>query len=149
MGFAMKVARGVSIFLLVFLSMGSFVGSVPMIIDPAGNQFGFMPVSLLRYSPFRSFLIPGLLLLTANGLLPLYVLRQLQKRRPWFGLWVALQGCVLFGFEVTECLMLRMLIWPHYLYMSIAIALIVCGVFLQQIANRRGPVTADTRPETQ
>lgn len=144
----MKFVRGSSIFLLVFLSLGAFVGSIPMLIDPTGVQFGFMPLTLLRYTPFHTFLVPGLLLLIAIGLLPIYVLVQFRSRNPRRGHWVTLQGCVLLGFMISECLLLRMLIWPHYLYAAIAVLLIAFGLILRRFENQRISITADTRPET-
>ena len=79
--------------------------------------------------------IPGIILLGANGLLPLWVLWLVIRRNPRCGLWTAFQGCVLLGWLVVECWMLRMVIWPHYLYGALAVALIVCG-----LALRREPV---------
>jgi hypothetical protein len=53
-----------------------------------------MPQSLLRFSPFHSDLIPGIILLAANGLLSLWVLWLTVHRHADYGWWVAAQGCV-------------------------------------------------------
>ena len=144
-GEAMKFVRGASILLLFFLSLGALAGAVPMLIDPTGTRFGFMPLSLLRYTPFHSFLVPGVLLLCAIGLLPIYVLKQLRSRNPRHGLWVTLQGCVLLGFMISECLLLRMVIWLHYFYAAIGLVLIACGLILHR---ETATSTAGTQPET-
>jgi hypothetical protein len=89
-----------------------------------------MPLSLLARSPFHSWLIPGMILFSANGLLALCVLWQTLRRRPRYGLWSALQGFVLLGWLVVECVYLRMVIWPHYFFGSLALVLILSGFAL-------------------
>jgi hypothetical protein len=128
----MRFVRPVAIFLLAFLALGAFVGAVPMIVRPYSNQWGVMPLSLLQYSPFHSYLIPGILLLVSNGLLPLWVLWLLLRRKPLYGLWVVFQGCVLLGFLTAECWLLQVVSWPHYLYASVALALMVCGLAMRR-----------------
>jgi hypothetical protein len=96
-----------------------------------------MPLSLLQYSPFHSYLIPGILLLVSNGLLPLWVLWLLLRRKPLYGLWVVFQGCVLLGYLTTECWMLRVVSWPHYFYASVALALMVCGLAMRRDSASR------------
>ncbi len=122
--------------LLAFLSLGEFVGSLPMILDPSGKTM-HLPSSFLQYSPFHSFLIPGLILFAANGILALAVLWMVWKRVPYYGLWTALQGCVLMGWLVVECWMLRAVAWPHYFYGAVAVGLIVAGLAVRHDLNPR------------
>jgi hypothetical protein len=93
-----------------------------------------MPQSLLRHSPFRSYLIPRIILLLANGLLSLWVLWLTLRRHSGYGWWVAIQGCALLGWLVVEVAMLRLAVWPHYLYGAVALALVVTGLVLAQAA---------------
>ena len=55
---------------------------------------------------------------------------------PRYGLWIALQGCVLLGWLVVECLMIRVVDWPHCLYAVIALGLIASGLLLWRDENR-------------
>lgn len=96
-----------------------------------------MPQSLLQYSPFHSFLIPGVLLLMANGLLAVWVLWQAARQRCNYGWWTAFQGCVLLVWIVVECVMLRLVIWAHCLYGAVAMGLILAGVALRREPYRR------------
>ena len=130
----MKLVRITAIGTLAFLGLSSLVGAIPMILDPTGKMLR-MPLSLLRYSPFDSFLIPGIILLVANGLLALGVLWLALRRRPRYGLWTAFQGCVLLGWLAVECWMIRVVVWPHYFYGAVALVLIATG-----LALRREPV---------
>jgi hypothetical protein len=127
----MKFARTSAIVLLVFLGLSGIAGGAPMIVSSIWKTRAFMPLNLLQHSPFHSYLIPGIILLVANGLLALWIVRLVIQRRPGYGLWTALQGCVLMGWLVVECIMLRLVIWPHYLYGAVALLLIVLG-FVQR-----------------
>jgi hypothetical protein len=82
----MKCVRFVGIALLIYLSAGAMLGGVTLIVDAYGNPFGFMPQSMLRFSPFHSYLIPGLILLVSNGLLGAWALWLLVMRKPLYGL---------------------------------------------------------------
>jgi hypothetical protein len=125
----MKLVRAIALTALGFLSVTSVVGAIPMIVNPHGKPWQ-MPQSFLVHSPFNSFLIPGIILLLANGVLSLFVLVETVRRRNGYGWWVALQGCVLCGWIGVEVAILRMAIWPHYFYGAIGLALIVAGCAL-------------------
>jgi hypothetical protein len=132
---AMKFVRWAAIVLLGFLSISAIFGSIPMIADPHGAPTG-MPQSLLQYSPFPSFLVPGLTLLIANGLLALWVMWLALAQIHRFGQWTVLQGFVLLAWLVIECILLRMVIWPHYLYGAVAVGLIAAGALLWRGESR-------------
>lgn len=125
----MKALRWVAIVLLAFLGLSSMVGGIPLILDPQGKLLG-MPLSLLRYSPFDTFLIPGIVLLVANGLLAMAILVAVLLRRPGYGLLTVLQGCILLGWLVIECILIRAVAWPHCFYGVIALGLVVSGMVL-------------------
>jgi len=130
-----KAARSVAITALVFVSLSGIVGAIPLLIHPTGEPWG-MPQSLLRYSPFRSYLIPGTILLVAVGLLSLWALWLTMRDHPGYGWWVALEGCVLLGWLITEMVMLRVAMWAHYMYGAVALALIFAGIALVLKAGR-------------
>jgi hypothetical protein len=135
----MKTVRWMAIVLLVFLSVSSFYGSIPMIADPHGSPLG-MPQALLQHSPFPSFLVPGLVLFIANGVLALWTLWLVLAQVPRSPRWTVLQGCMLLGWLVVECIMLRMVIWPHYLYAAVALGLIAAGSVLWRAEERPAPM---------
>lgn len=126
----MRMARICSICLLAFLGMSSIAGAVPMIASSLGMMAGYLPLSMLKNSPFHSYLIPGIILLTANGLLALLVLWLVVKRKSAYGLWTSFQGCVLLGWIVVQCWMLGLVNWLHFVYGGIAVALILLGLLL-------------------
>jgi len=127
----MRAVRIVAIVALVFLALSGIVGAIPLIVHPMGEPWA-MPQSLLRYSPFHSYLIPGIILLVAIGLLSVWVLWLTVRRHLGYGWWVAAQGCVLLGWLIVEIAMLRLVVWPHYLYGAVALVLVVAGIALAQ-----------------
>jgi len=133
---AMKSVRKIAIALLGFLSLSAIVGAVPLILYPSGHPWGYISLDMLQYSPFHSFLIPGIILLLANGVMSLLALYLTVRRRSGYGWWVAFQGCVLAGWIVVEVIMLRLMMWAHELYLAIGLALIVSGIAFTR--DRRG-----------
>ncbi|HEY3706508.1 MAG TPA: hypothetical protein VGL22_15710 [Terracidiphilus sp.] len=131
----MKTARWTGIALLFFLAVSAIIGAIPMLADPHGTPWS-MPQSLLQFSPFPSYFIPGIVLLAANGLLASWILWLALDEIPGYGLWIVLQGGVLLAWLVVECLMIRLVVWPHYLYRAVALGLIATGALLWLNENR-------------
>jgi hypothetical protein len=136
----MKKARIFAIVTLIFTGLSGVIGAIPLIINPGGEPWSF-PQSLLQYSPFRFYLIPGIILLVANGLLSVWALWLTVRRRPGFGWWVLVQGIVSLGWLIVEVAMLRLVVWPHYLYGAVAMVLVVSGIAIVSTNARQGVVT--------
>ncbi len=131
----MRGTRVVAIVALWFLAISAIVGAVPMLIDPHGEPWQ-MQQRLLEHSPFHSFLAPGLLLLVLNGLASVSMLFLALRRAPRYGLWIAAQGCILLGWLIAECILIRLVIWPHYLYGAVSLVLIASGLALNRASGR-------------
>ena len=71
--------KNLLIILLGFLSTGAFYGGIGLLIHPDGSLLK-MPVEVLANSPFRSFFIPGIILLTTFGIFPVFVIYGLIKK---------------------------------------------------------------------
>jgi len=127
----MAFVRVLAVIALLFLSATALYGGAVLILDAHANPWGVMPLSLLEHSPFHSWLIPGIVLLTANGLLGLWVLWLVLAHWRHDGLWAILQGCVLLGWLTVECIVLRTVIWPHYMYGAVGLVLILSGAALR------------------
>ena len=127
----MKFARTIAIVALLFLGVSSCVGGVPLILDPSGGILK-MPLSLLDHSPFRTYLIPGLILLLGNGALSLAIVVPVLRKVKSSGNWVAFQGAVLFGWITVEVIMIRTIAWPQFVYWGVALVLLACGWVLRR-----------------
>lgn len=134
----MPFTRFVAIIALGFLGFSAVFGAVPMIVDPGGGLM-HLPLNLLQHSPFHSFRIPGIVLLACCGLMAFWVMWQAILARPRHGLWIAWQGLVLLGWLVVQCIMLRLVVWPHYLYGALALVLIASGLTLHRGGSDPSP----------
>jgi len=127
----MKLIRAIAIATLSFLGITSLIGAVPLILEPSGRLLS-MPLSLLEHSPFQSFLIPGIILLTANCMLSFWGLALMLRKTRRYERWIALQGCVLAGWITVQIAMIRTVIWAHYVYLGVAAVLILCAWLLRK-----------------
>lgn len=75
----LKFTGNLLVFLLGFLSIGAIYGGLALIIRPNGSFFE-IPVDILHNSPFKNFLIPGIILLVSFGIIPIYILYAIFKR---------------------------------------------------------------------
>lgn len=71
--------RNLLIILLGYLSIGAFYGGIAFIVRPDGSLFQ-MPVEMLANSPFKGFLVPGIILLLTFGIFPAFVIYGLIKK---------------------------------------------------------------------
>jgi hypothetical protein len=124
-------ARTASLVLLFFLGISALGGAAPMILDP-GSRDSVYPLELLGQTPFKSFLIPGLILAVFNGILSLVFAILILNKHPlesWF-LWF--QGAVLLGWLTTELFMDVIWLPLTLTYYVVAVLLVVCGILLHK-----------------
>lgn len=125
----MRAARKVAIATLIFVALSGLVGGIPLTIH-ANDEPWWMPQGLLPYSPFHSFLIPGIIPFSAIGLLSCWVLWLTLQRQPGYGWWVALEGCVLLGWLTVGSSDAQNRDVAQVFYAVIARVLIVSGMLL-------------------
>ncbi|MFS8082314.1 MAG: hypothetical protein ACMG51_02590 [Ginsengibacter sp.] len=75
-----KATRNLLIAFLAFLGLGAIGGGGVFIISPSGKLMG-MPLSMLNNSPFNNFLIPGIILFSFLGLVPILLIIALIKKQ--------------------------------------------------------------------
>lgn len=97
------VLRWSLVVLEVFLAAGAFYGGTQLVRDPSGGLLQ-MPASqfLTEASLFRDWLVPGVVLLLANGVFPLVVVAAELRRARWAGLGHVAVGCVLTGWMLVQ-----------------------------------------------
>jgi preprotein translocase subunit SecG len=127
----LKIVRAIAIVALAFLAVTAVMGAVLLLRDPSGQPMD-IPQGVLQYSPFHSFLIPGIILLVSQGLLSVAVLAIAVLCKRGFGWWIGFQGCVLFCWITIEVILLRTVVWLHYVYWGLALILIACGWMLHR-----------------
>jgi hypothetical protein len=114
--------------LLVFNASGALYGGISMVLFPDGSMLG-MNISQLQYTPFTSYLIPGIVLLLANGMLSILALAALFTSHKKYGRLVLFQGIILTGWIIIQITMLQVFHPLHLVLGITGIALILLGIF--------------------
>ncbi len=118
----------------VFVAIGALPAGYAMMAEPDGHGLG-MTTSLLADSPFHSFLIPGILLFTVNGIFNIVaaVFSFLRKYYAWF-LGVALGIAMLIWISVqVYSIGLNSVLQP--VYFGIGILEIVLSLMLRKAGS--------------
>ena len=136
--------RNALLFVLVFLGLGAVFGGGVLIISPSGELIG-MPLSMLDYSPFNNFLIPGIILFTILGVVPIGVTLALIKKPEYKfaehfnffkDMYWAWTYCVYIAFALIIWIQIEMTFinavhWSHTLYMFWALVIIFLALLPQ------------------
>jgi hypothetical protein len=142
-----KITRIILLILLGFLGLGAIGGGGAMIISPTGEQLR-MPLSMLEKSPFNSFFIPGIVLFSVLGLIPLLLTIALLKKPEsklaeqinlfkdmhWSWTYSIYIAFTLIIWLQIQMVFLQSVHWLHTFYMFYAIAIIIIAL-LPQVRN--------------
>jgi hypothetical protein len=116
----------ITIVLLLLNGVGALYGSFHFIIHPDGSSL-HMPLSNLEHAPFKDYLIPGIVLFFANGVLSFAVLCAILVRAHSYPVLLIIQGVILFGWIVIQSIMLRTVALLHVVYGSIGLCFMALG----------------------
>lgn len=128
MSFA-RIIRISAILLMILTGINAVIAGLLFMISPSGEMMG-MTVEYLKYSPFKSFFLPGLILLTVNGLLNFYSAYLCWRKLPKHAFFVTMQGILLTGWIGIQVIMVRDFNALHMIMGSIGIVLIISGIIL-------------------
>ncbi|HET7819802.1 MAG TPA: hypothetical protein VFL70_10885 [Bacteroidia bacterium] len=92
--------------ILLFNGIGAIYGGWLLIINPDGTSLQ-LPLDLLTHSPFNDYLIPGIILFTANGLFSFFVLLGLIFKFRNYAYLLIAQGVILLGWIIIQILLVR------------------------------------------
>lgn len=112
--------------LLLLNGTGALYGGWNLIIYPDGSSLG-LPVAYLENSPFDSYLIPGLILISVNGLFSFLTLGFLafnHAKTLWF---IFAQGILLLGWILVQVIIIQVFHPFQLIFGLIGIILTVLG----------------------
>lgn len=133
---AQKAWSLVAVLLLLTNGAGAVYGGTLLILDPSGARMG-LPLNLLAHSPFADYLIPGIVLLTFNGVSSVVIAVAAAMRVSWFPLLTILQGVVLNGWLMVQINMIQYVYFLHYVMGTVAVALIAVGWMCRKGVDRK------------
>lgn len=121
--------QSLAIALLLFNGLTACFGGWLLMTRPDGSGLG-MTVDILQYSPFSSFLIPGIVLFVVNGLFSFAVAWLALRHHPHMIKLIILQGGILVGWIIIQMIMLREINYLHIIYGGAGMLLVACGFML-------------------
>lgn len=127
-----------TLFLLLLNGAGALYGGWHLMTVPDGSSLQ-MPLSVLQYSPFRDFFIPGMILFMVNGLFSFLVIVLMilnYRNYPWF---VMAQGALLTGWIVIQVILVRGIHPLHLIFGTTGILLLAAGLLLKKRAPFYSP----------
>ena len=137
-----KKIRNIFLIVLGFLALGAIGGGIVLIISPTGELIG-MPLSEFKNLPFSSFLIPGIILFSVLGVIPLLLIIALLKKPEskiaeqinifkdmhWSWTYSIYIAFSLIGWIHIELIFLQGTVhWLHTFYMFYAILIIIIAL---------------------
>lgn len=113
--------------LLGFQGLSGVAGGLGLVYDPSGSTVG-LPLELLEESPFGDYMVPGLILLLALGVVPCLVAIALWNRRRWARMAGLLVGAALVFWIVVQVGLIGYQAEPPLQMVYGAIGVIIVGL---------------------
>ncbi|WP_146904591.1 hypothetical protein [Adhaeribacter aerolatus] len=116
-------------FLLLVLSLNALVGGGALILKPQGSLMGLKP-DWLQNTPFKSYLIPGLLLFVFNGLLlkptwPWANVFNIFTDKYWAWTYSLLTGIILITWITVQEILIQYF-WLQTVFIVMGLLIIIC-----------------------
>jgi hypothetical protein len=116
--------------LLLANGLGAIYGGLNLITYPNGSSIQ-LSLDYLSRSPFNDYLIPGIILFFANGVLSLLAFVTILSHRKNYPLFIAAQGCILTGWIVIQIVLIHFNFY-NAVFGGVGLLLIFCGWILSK-----------------
>lgn len=127
----MNTLRMIAILLLLFNGIGAIFGGWSLISDPTGQDIQ-LPLTYLENSPFRDFLIPGIVLFVANGVFSMVAVMWTIFRWGNYYWLIIIQGILLGGWIIIQMILLRHFYYLQFVFGGIGLVLLIIGMVLKK-----------------
>ena len=118
--------RNITIGLLLFVSLAALYGGAMLMQVPTGDALD-MKVEWLRFSPFKNYFLPGLLLFIFNGVLSMAVLIMIVMRHPLAHPMVFAQGAILIIWILMRLLLVQQSSFLLIIFGAIGVSFLFLG----------------------
>lgn len=116
--------------LISFIAVTSTLSGLLMISRPDGEILN-LPINLLEGTPFKNFLIPGILLTTIVGGVNLLAVFFNMQRHPNRYNWAISGGVAITGWIIAQMILIRTIHWLHFIYLGIGLLIILIAYQLK------------------
>lgn len=116
--------------LLFFVAITALISGVIIILHPDGSMMQ-MSTDLLKTSPFKTFLIPGIVLTVFVGgsSAVALVLNILKNKRRYE--WAIAAGVMTCGWVIVQMILINIFFWLQFVYLGIGILMILIAYQLK------------------
>jgi hypothetical protein len=119
------------LFILVsFIALTATLSGLIMMSNPDGSILK-IPLSLLSETPFKDFLLPGLLLTALVGVINLIAVYYNILRHPLRYNWAMAGGFMISGWITAQMILINAAHWLHFIYLGIGILIILLAYQLK------------------
>ena len=129
-----RLAHGLGV-LQVFIGLGAVAGGLGLLLEPSGANLR-IPLELLENSPFSTYLVPGIVLLTVNGLGSLVGAAASFTRYRYAGETAMALGVFLVAWIILQVYWIAAFHWLHALYLGLGLLEFVLGWPLRNALSR-------------
>ena len=129
-----RLAHGLGV-LQVFIGLGAVAGGLALLLEPSGANLG-IPLELLENSPFSTYLVPGIVLLTVNGLGSLVGAAESFTRYRYAGETAMGLSVFLVAWIILQVYWIETIHWLHALYLGLGLLEFVLGWLLRNTLRR-------------
>ena len=119
------------LFILVsFIALTATISGLLMISNPDGGILN-LPLRLLDETPFKNFMVPGILLtIIVGGVNLLAIFYNIQRHDKRYS-WAMAGGFLLIGWLIAQMILIRTLHWLHFIYLGIGLLIILIAFQLK------------------
>lgn len=116
--------------LICLVGLTAKVSGLLMISKPNGEIMG-LSISLLEQTPFKNFLIPGIILaFFVGGINLIAVFYNMQRNVNRYN-WAIAGGVVITGWIIVQMILIQTVYWLHFLYLGIGVLIILLAFQLK------------------
>lgn len=119
------------LFILVsFIALTATLSGLIMISKPDGSILN-LPISLLEPTPFKNYLMPGILLTTIVGGVNLIAIFFNMQRHPTRYNWAMAGGFMISTWILVQLLLIQAAHWLHFIFLGIGLLIILIAYQLK------------------
>jgi hypothetical protein len=126
--------------LCLFAGLTAVWGGLELVLSPDGS-FMRLPLSLLENTPFRDFVIPGLLLTSFVGGINTLAGVLLLRGHPRADAEAMVSGAILATWILVEVILIRHVHWLHGLYLAVGLTIFGIAVVREKRAGKLANTT--------
>ncbi len=120
------------VFLLLLNGTGAIFGGGQLIAQPDGSTMD-LSLNLLKHSPFKDYLIPGIFLFVANGLFSFCVIGIILFNIRHYSLFIVAQGIILTIWILAQVVIIDTITQLHLLLGAVGILLTISALILRKL----------------